>query len=69
MHLTYELQILDKAGKNVFTDSLHAMEGAPYVKDVTLSTGDYTLKLVITHGMGEKIMALHETELKFRVKG
>ena len=67
-HLTYEVQILDEGGKNVFVDSMHAMEGAPYVRDHTLGAGEYTLKLVISHGMGEKIMTLYENELKFRVK-
>lgn len=66
-HLTYEVQILDE-GRNVFVDSRHAMEGAPYVRDLTLGAGDYTLKLVISHGMGEETMKLYETELKFRVK-
>ncbi|MDP6459663.1 MAG: hypothetical protein QF829_02595, partial [Candidatus Hydrothermarchaeota archaeon] len=42
-HLTYEVQILDEGGKNVFVDSMHAMEGAPYVRDLTLGAGEYTL--------------------------
>ncbi len=66
-HLTYELEIRDSSGKNVFWDSRHAMEGAPYVEKVTLKSGEYTMKVAVDHGMGDKIMRLYEKEFKFRV--
>ncbi len=67
MHITYEVKILDKDGENVFVDSLHTMEGAPYTKDIVLGAGDYTLKLVLIRGMGEETMKLHETQLRFKI--
>jgi hypothetical protein len=66
-HITYELEITDSSGRNVFWDSRHVMEGAPYMRKVTLKPGEYTLRVVIDHGMGDKIMKLYETELRFRV--
>jgi hypothetical protein len=66
-HLTYELEIRDSSGKNVFWDSRHAMEGAAYVEKITLDPGDYTMKVAVDHGMGDKIMRLYEKELRFRV--
>ena len=66
-HLSYELEIRDGSDKNVFWDSRHAMEGAPYVQKITLKSGVYTLKVAVDHGMGDKIMRLYEKEFKFKV--
>lgn len=64
-HLTYELEIRDGSGKNVFWDSRHAMEGAPYVEEINLLPGEYTLKVAVDHGMGDKIVRLYEREFNF----
>lgn len=66
-HVTYELEIQDGSGKTVFWDSRHAMEGASYAQKVILESGDYTVRVALDHGMGDKIKRLYEKELKFRV--
>ncbi len=66
-HLTYNVQIY-VGEKNVFADSLHSMEGAEYNQEITLSAGEYILKLRIDQGMGEKTLALYRDEFAFFVK-
>lgn len=67
-HLTYDV-LIERDGKTVFADSRHAMEGAPYGATIHLGAGDYKFRLVISSGMGDKMMKLYETQLKFTVKG